>query len=223
MSDSKIERNEGEWRAFLADGDAEVITDPEEIAAMLLDEDLMGGTISIRRGSALPGEDGCLPGTWTSNDLFLEVELGEVLPEDGIATWELVQKAAWGMNQTAIPAPDTGPTEYLIWSQHHKMWWAPEGCGYRRDIVDAGRYALDDAQRLIGRGCGCCAVPEVVIPVPGPEVFAQPGKVGEWVTKQIEQATVARFEANDINKHALRARAAEDVAQPDDIEMEPAQ
>ena len=55
-------------------------------------------------------------------------------------------------------------TEWLIWSNHHKTWWGPNGSGYRRHIADAGRYALADTAKWLSRGCGCCRVPEAVVP-----------------------------------------------------------
>ena len=54
--------------------------------------------------------------------------------------------------------------QYLIWSNHHKAWWGPNGSNYFKDVARAGRYAVSDTARWLGRGCGCCKVPEVVIP-----------------------------------------------------------
>jgi len=35
--------------------------------------------------------------------------------------------------------------EYLVWSNEHRAWWAPNRCGYTRLIDRAGRYAREDA------------------------------------------------------------------------------
>lgn len=92
--------------------------------------------------------------------------------------------------------------EFLIWSHHHKAWFGPTGAGYYRDITDAGRYALEDTKPWLGRGCGCCAVPEVVIPAPPASVLAAPGQTREWTAKRIKEATDARFAAGQVNKFA---------------------
>lgn len=90
--------NDGEWRAFLSWPDGHVATDPADVEEMFEDAN---GTISIRRGSALPDEEGKLPREWKPLDIFGEADLEEIEPEDRAASWELAQKAAWGMNQPA--------------------------------------------------------------------------------------------------------------------------
>lgn len=100
-------------------------------------------------------------------------------------------------DQAEVAAP-----EFLIWSHHHKAWFGPTGAGYYRDITDAGRYALEDTKPWLGRGCGCCAVPEVVIPAPPASVLAAPGQTREWTAKQIKEATDARVAAGQVNKFA---------------------
>lgn len=85
----------GEWRAFLSWPDGYITTDPDEQAEMFEDA---RGEISIRRASALPDEDGKLPGTWQSLDIFAEVDLENLEPEEGPHVWELAKKAAWGMS-----------------------------------------------------------------------------------------------------------------------------
>jgi len=34
---------------------------------------------------------------------------------------------------------------YLIWSNQHRAWWGPNGCGYTTDHAGAGRYSREDA------------------------------------------------------------------------------
>lgn len=40
-------------------------------------------------------------------------------------------------------------TTYLIWSDEHKAWWAPDGCGYVQTVREAGRYDAENAARII--------------------------------------------------------------------------
>lgn len=37
---------------------------------------------------------------------------------------------------------------YVIWSNEHKCWWAPNRCGYRSSLDDAGRYSRDEAIKI---------------------------------------------------------------------------
>ena len=85
---------------------------------------------------------------------------------------------------------------YLIWSNHHKCWWGPDGCGYRRDINNAGRYTLEATKQWLSRSCGCCLVPEVVVPAPptGPDSAS--------IALLIARATEAEIAAGRVNKHA---------------------
>jgi hypothetical protein len=80
-------------------------------------------------------------------------------------------------------------TEWLIWSNHHKCWWGPGGSGYRHDISNAGRYALADTGQWLGRGCGCCPAPEVLVPAPGLHLLATPGALASYATSAIKEAT----------------------------------
>ena len=72
-------------------------------------------------------------------------------------------------------------SEYLIWSNEHGAWWAPNGMGYTRVIEEAGRYSPGDAERIVGRatvggtlmvtrdgtlGQPLSVPPEVAVPVP---------------------------------------------------------
>ena len=40
------------------------------------------------------------------------------------------------------------PELYLIWSNEHRAWWAPNECGYRKDWREAGLYTHDAAVRI---------------------------------------------------------------------------
>ena len=43
---------------------------------------------------------------------------------------------------------------YLIWSNEHCAWWAPNRCGYTREADRAGRYDRSEAMRIAGTGRG---------------------------------------------------------------------
>lgn len=34
---------------------------------------------------------------------------------------------------------------WLVWSNEHKAWWGPNGCGYYVDVNSAGRYSYEEA------------------------------------------------------------------------------
>lgn len=38
---------------------------------------------------------------------------------------------------------------WLIWSNEHKAWWAPDGNGYVRDRANAGLYEFEDALQIV--------------------------------------------------------------------------
>lgn len=87
------------WHAYLADADGQVLTDRDEIASLLVDEHGRG-TMSIRRGSALPHKNGRLPSLDEHErmDLFGEVDLDDIEPESAEQAWQLMQAAVAGMN-----------------------------------------------------------------------------------------------------------------------------
>lgn len=86
-----------EWHAYVADVDGQVLTDPAEISSLLQHD---GGTISIRRGSALPNQGGRLPGLDEHErmDLFGEIYLDDLEPDSAEQVWQLTQAATTGMN-----------------------------------------------------------------------------------------------------------------------------
>lgn len=38
---------------------------------------------------------------------------------------------------------------YVIWSEEHRAWWSPHRAGYTRSLVDAGRYAKEEADQIV--------------------------------------------------------------------------
>lgn len=71
---------------------------------------------------------------------------------------------------------------YLIWSNQRGMWWRANERGYTAIIDEAGRYPLDQAQRIVAKatldgrlthertdpmtGCAYTMLDEVIVPVP---------------------------------------------------------
>ena len=43
---------------------------------------------------------------------------------------------------------------YLIWSNEHRAWWAPEECGYVHRVSQAGRYGRGHALAICQRALG---------------------------------------------------------------------
>lgn len=39
--------------------------------------------------------------------------------------------------------------KYLIWSFEHRMWWAPDRCGYTTEVEKAGRYTATEAGEIV--------------------------------------------------------------------------
>lgn len=59
--------------------------------------------------------------------------------------------------------------EYVIWSEEHSAWWAPNQNGYTRWLKQAGRYSLAEAQEIVFRAnqyLGKDVLNEVYLPDP---------------------------------------------------------
>jgi hypothetical protein len=92
--------------------------------------------------------------------------------------------------QLIATAPDmlellTAPM-WLVWSNEHRAWWGPDRAGYCWDITAAGRYTLEEAQkiaatRLVKRGDGINP-PELIQPAP------------EWLAGRLAAIAKARGE-----------------------------
>lgn len=91
--------------------------------------------------------------------------------------------------------------QFLIYSNHHKSWWGPNGSGYRRHIADAGRYDLADAEQWLTRGCDCCLAPEVVVPAPSAEILADPEALQKYARYKPQVATRRAKLAGKVNRH----------------------
>lgn len=101
--------------------------------------------------------------------------------------------------------------QVLIYSNHHKAWWGPDGNNYYRSIDNAGRYEPADTVQWLGRGCGCCPVPEVVVDVPAPAVLGDPAALAVYAGEAPQAATRAAIDAGQINpwaKHCERCQTA---------------
>jgi hypothetical protein len=53
---------------------------------------------------------------------------------------------------------------WLIWSIQKNAWWKPESLGYTRAVAEAGRYTLDEAERIL-RQCNLITVNECAVPL----------------------------------------------------------
>lgn len=95
----------------------------------------------------------------------------------------------------------------LIYSNHHKAWWGPNGSGYYTSIASAGRYNEADTAQWMGRGCYCCEVPEVLVPVPVEEAVSTPEKEQAWSRSARGAATRKAKREGRVNKHYDPERA----------------
>lgn len=59
-----------------------------------------------------------------------------------------------------------GEEMWLIWSNEHNAWWAPNSLGYTPSITKAGRYTLEDTRaRTMHAGPMECGRPsEAIVP-----------------------------------------------------------
>jgi hypothetical protein len=92
--------------------------------------------------------------------------------------------------------------QYLIYSNHHKAWWGPDGRGYTSNIAYAGRYELAATEQWLGRGCGCCLVPEAVVPAPDVDILSDPTKLRKYARYKPVVATLKAKRAGRVNRWA---------------------
>lgn len=90
--------------------------------------------------------------------------------------------------------------EYLIWSNHHKAWFGPNGSGYTRLVERAGRYELGETKQWLTRGCGCCLVPEVPVPAPSPDVLGDAAALARYARYQPLAATLKAKRAGRVKQ-----------------------
>jgi hypothetical protein len=91
---------------------------------------------------------------------------------------------------------------YLIHSNHHKLWWGPDGRGYTRYVDRAGRYELADTEQWLTRGCGCCLVPEVPVPAPDAAALADAEALRKYARYRPVVATLKAKRAGRVNRYA---------------------
>lgn len=86
---------DGPWHAYLTDLYGQVL-DIEDLPHGALAN---GGRIVICRDSALPSGE-LMPGTWTTSDLFLELDFDDYeTVEEATEAWHMAVAAAEGMNR----------------------------------------------------------------------------------------------------------------------------
>lgn len=71
------------------------------------------------------------------------------------AIWDTTDYADMGgaylsgeRNRPMTESNNTDERDYVIWSNEHTAWWAPNECGYRSRLSDAGRYDREEALRI---------------------------------------------------------------------------
>lgn len=75
----------------------------------------------------------------------------------------LEQQAAEAMRERGL---GIGQDEFLIWSEEHRGWWKPNHCGYTGLLANAGRYAADEAERIVRNANFNGDFREIAIPIP---------------------------------------------------------
>ena len=74
---------------------------------------------------------------------------------DGVGITKLLKDAARALNGVAGRDLTTSADPlYLVWSNEHRAWWAPDQRGYTRIIERAGRYQRDVAFEIAGKRGG---------------------------------------------------------------------
>jgi hypothetical protein len=77
------------------------------------------------------------------------------------------------------PLADKGATmEYVIWSVEHHAWWRPGRTGTCVNLLDAGRFPKDDAERIVHRA-NVAGLHEVAIPTWAFEAPEAPPSLGQ--------------------------------------------
>lgn len=80
-------------------------------------------------------------------------------------------------------------TDYLIWSNQHRMWWRPNKQGYTEYIEEAGRYDREWAERIVSSATLDGALAEAKTnPVTG-EVYWRQAEVMVLAPEDIPQET----------------------------------
>jgi hypothetical protein len=96
----------GPWQAFIADPHGEIYARPEDV------EQDQSADVSVRRGSALPGERGTLPGSFHTGDILYEHEGLYADDEDQTIglhhRWEQAQAVADALNRLGGATADDG-------------------------------------------------------------------------------------------------------------------
>lgn len=93
--------------------------------------------------------------------------------------------------------------QVLIYSNHHKAWLGPNGSGYSTNVNNAGLYDPADTAPWLGRGCGCCLVPEILVPAPAAEVLDDPEATALWSRIARGAATRRAKKTGRTNRYAL--------------------
>jgi hypothetical protein len=101
----------------------------------------------------------------------------------------------YGRDLAALARVVTRNDGWLIWSREHDAWWKPNQCGYTTDMMCAGRYHRDDADRIARvRRMDDGSPGEVVVKAPELELIGAPNLM-EKMRGRISAATRAANKA----------------------------
>jgi hypothetical protein len=70
-------------------------------------------------------------------------------PQPHLPDWQHAMSTDPQDIPTHTDADADADAQYLVWSNQHGAWWRPNRRGYTSAIEEAGRYTLDEAQRIV--------------------------------------------------------------------------
>jgi hypothetical protein len=95
----------------------------------------------------------------------------------------------YGRDLAAVARVITRADGWLIWSRYHEAWWKPNEAGYTGDMMCAGRYHREDADRIARvRTMNDGSPGEVVVKAPELELIGVPNLM-EKMRGRISAAT----------------------------------
>lgn len=116
--------------------------------------------------------------------------------EFGDGLYDVVAGAPlYGRDLAAVARVVDRADGWLIWSRYHEAWWKPNEQGYTTDMMCAGRYLREDADRIARVRLMDDGTPgEVVVKAPELELIGEPNLM-EKMRGRISAATRAANKA----------------------------